>query len=399
MNYRQEILDIVAGKKGAGPVFVPRLDLWYSANRQAGTLPAKYARAELRDICDDMGFGYHAIIPNYLNLDDEQGDWDIGLGFYHLKSHCYKVMLHNVGRATEKRNGCTYTTYDTPKGKISTMGVLDDNMLKNGINFYALRNLAIKSEADYEAVAYIYKNIEIQPRYEVLEAQREFLGDRSPLIGFAGLHAGAMHLLIKELMQVDTFYVGMALDKEALEQLAAEIEPLLDRLFDIVANAPVDMILYGANYDVSLTAPSMFEEYIMPKLQEKSRLAHDKGKYLITHADGENFGLMPHLTRSGFDVADSACPAPLTKIPFDACYRDFSQNGITIWGGIPSTTMLEEIMSDNDFDKYLDYVFSSLGNGDRIIFSIADTTPPAAKWERIVKVAKRTEEFRNSKRY
>jgi hypothetical protein len=66
---------------------------------------------------------------------------------------------------------------------------------------------------------------------------------------------------------------------------------------------------------------------------------------------------------------------------------------ITIWGGIPSISVLETSMSDVEFEKYLDMTLESIGRGDHIIFSIADTTPAGAKFERLVRIAEKVREF------
>lgn len=66
---------------------------------------------------------------------------------------------------------------------------------------------------------------------------------------------------------------------------------------------------------------------------------------------------------------------------------------ITIWGGIPSLAVLEESMSDYEFEAYLDKLLSNIGAGKHIIFSIADTTPPGAKFEKIKLIAEKIREF------
>lgn len=50
--------------------FVPRLDLWYNANKRVGTLPDKYKNASLINIVDDLDLGYYAIVPNFRNFKD-----------------------------------------------------------------------------------------------------------------------------------------------------------------------------------------------------------------------------------------------------------------------------------------------------------------------------------------
>ena len=46
-----------------------------------------------------------------------------------------------------------------------------------------------------------------------------------------------------------------------------------------------------------------------------------------------------------------------------------------------------------EFEKYLDMTLESVGKGDHMIFSIADTTPPGAEFDRILTIAKKTAEF------
>ncbi len=58
-------------------------------------------------------------------------------------------------------------------------------------------------------------------------------------------------------------------------------------------------------------------------------------------------------------------------------------------GGIPSVCLLENFMSDEGFDAYLDPFFSQLGSGDQLILEISDTTPPGTEFGRIRKIGER----------
>ena len=115
-------------------------------------------------------------------------------------------------------------------------------------------------------------------------------------------------------------------------------------------------------------------------------------KFLICHVDGENHGLMDYILESGMDIADSVCPAPMTKLSFSD-YYSFFRDKIAIWGGIPSNAMLRETMPDADFYPYIDDIFSNLGNGKRLLISIADTLPPAAQFDRLEHIARMCREF------
>jgi hypothetical protein len=130
----------------------------------------------------------------------------------------------------------------------------------------------------------------------------------------------------------------------------------------------------------------------MPSLLRQAESLHQKGKFLATHTDGENKGLLQLYLESHIDVADSICPFPMTKLGLKEMRSAFKDK-ITIWGGVPSVCFLENSMSDYEFDKYLDEFLESIGDGTRFIVSIADTTPPGAKFERIKKLIAATKRF------
>ena len=92
---------------------------------------------------------------------------------------------------------------------------------------------------------------------------------------------------------------------DKLKNFAGRISKYYDRVFDVVSDSPCEVILSGANYDSSITTPPLFEEYFAPYLKKQSELCHEKGKFLLTHTDGENRGLLDKYLKSGFDIADS----------------------------------------------------------------------------------------------
>ncbi len=393
MTYRDRIINAIAGNGGDTLPFIPRLDLWYKANSLAGTLPPKYRHASLMDIVDGLGVGYHCLLPDFSDFEYPDADADIGLGVYHLGVNCYETIFHNVGKSVARSDkGEIRTTYQTPKGNLTTTALWDETMRRSGITLWVIREHAVKSEADWEAIAYLFENAEIVPRYDRLEKFQQFVGDRAEAVAYAHTQAGAMHLLVKDLMPFDEFCYAFMDDEAGLAQLAARIEPYMDRLFAVVAEAPSRLIFSGGNYDVAVTPPPVYERHMLPQIQKRAAKAHALGKYLICHTDGENDGLMDLLRQSGFDVADSVCPAPMTRLSL-AEYRRYFAGKTSIWGGIPSVAVLADSMSDAAFAKYFESLLEQAGDGRRLILSIADTTPPGAKFERIEHIARLAGQF------
>ena len=131
-------------------------------------------------------------------------------------------------------------------------------------------------------------------------------------------------------MPLDEFFYGMHDCPEEIERLAAEMEPYYSQMKQLAADSEAEIVMLGGNYDDSITHPRFFEKYIFPVLRDYAAVLHARGKYLMTHTDGENRRLIPLYLRAGFDIADSLCPAPMTRMSLGEI-RAALADRITIW--------------------------------------------------------------------
>jgi 5-methyltetrahydrofolate--homocysteine methyltransferase len=90
-------------------------------------------------------------------------------------------------------------------------------------------------------------------------------------------------------------------------------------------------------------------------------------------------------------MAEAVCPHPMTKLTIEEYYRWWADE-MTIFGGIPSNILLADSASDDEFEAYLDFLFKSIAPGRRFVLGIADTTPPDAVFERLVRIGERVEQ-------
>ena len=395
MTNKERILATLRGEPTDALPFVPRLDNWYYAHEATNTLPDAYKHATLREFADDLGVGFHSIIPNFKGWrKGGYADLHVGLGIYDLELSPWRVEFHNVG-VTEEHNarGERHVVYDTPKGKISTTTVYTQEMLKNGITLQVVKEHALKSAEDYEALAYIFENAEVIPNYEAYSEYREnYIGQRGIAVALSAMWASAGHYLIKELMGFQDFYLERYDDAEAMDVLIARLNPFCNRLFEAALNSPAEVILSGANFDTTFTSPPIVEELVVPELRRQCEIAHSRGKFIASHTDGENTKLLEHYLAAKIDIADSICPAPMTKLSLRETRAAFGDK-ITIWGGIPSTALLKETVSDREFYQIVDETLDAIGRGDHMIISVADTLPPAADFDRLLFLKKKVEEF------
>ena len=69
------------------------------------------------------------------------------------------------------------------------------------------------------------------------------------------------------------------------------------------------------------------------------------------------------------------------------------QGKVTIFGGVPSVALLEESMSDERFQAYMENLLREIAPGDRFILGVSDTTPPDAKFERLLRITEMVREW------
>lgn len=382
MSYKQLILDAIQGKPTDRIPFVPRLDLWYRANKHSNTLPAKYKNAALKEILQDLGVGYHAIIPDFQDLRNSGDDLHRALGIYNLWFMPYRTILNNVKVSSEVHGDKRTVEYHTPKGNIITETVYDAQMRSAGITITHISKYAIASAEDIEPLRYIFENASIEPNFAGYEEFKAQAGETGAPVAYMNMAASPMHLIQRDLAALDLFCFLMFDNPEEMAMLVSSIQLYFDKILDMVAQSSAEIVLSGANYDAAITNPPFFKRHIAPSLKKQADRLHAGGKFLLTHTDGENTGLLDEYIKSEFDVADSICPAPMTKLSLKNVRESFNGK-ITIWGGIPSISLLEDSMPDSEFFKYIDALMMEAGKGDHLIFSIADTTPPAAKFSRI----------------
>jgi len=250
----------------------------------------------------------------------------------------------------------------------------------------------IKTVDDYAAVAYIFANARVEENFEGYRDFASCIGDRGIAVAYVTSAASAMHYIQRELMTYETFFYHMYDHPEELAELSGQVQIYWNRLTRCALDCPADVFLLGANYDADLTYPPFFEQHLLPGLRAYADRLHAQGKYLLTHTDGENRGLLDLYVRAEIDIADSICPAPMTSHTIDQV-REAFDGRITIMGGIPSVALLPDSMPEREFEEFLEKFFVNIGRGDHLILGIADTTPPAADFNRILRIGELVQQF------
>jgi hypothetical protein len=255
-------------------------------------------------------------------------------------------------------------------------------MLDGGASMSWVTEHAIREPADFETVGYIFSHLKVDAQFDGYLARCAEVGERGVVVGYLLGTACPIHHIMKELMPVEQFFYAATDYPERIERLAEQMEPFYERLKEIGASSPAEIVLLGANYDDSITYPSFFERRILPALRDYAETLHRAGKYLMTHTDGENRRLLPLYLRAGFDIADSVTPYPMTRVRLEEYLETFSGR-ITIWGGIPSTLLCPDSTPEDQFRRSIDAMLERYGRQSRFILGVSDMVTADADFDRL----------------
>jgi hypothetical protein len=331
MNDRERILATIRGETPDRLPFVPRLEFWYRARCRSRTLPPELRSLSLMEITDRLGMGYYAVVPDFTNYTGDEMV-DQALGIVRLSVLPFKVTLEDVERRVLSSGRRTVVEYHTPVGSIRTASQFTEEMIAAGASDPYITEHAIRNSRDFEVVGHIFSRLKVEPVYNGYQAMRERVAERGIVIAFASSYACPIQHILAALMPLEQFFYTLHDYPATIERLAEQMAPYYKAIKAIAADSPAEVVLLGSNYDDSITYPAFFRKYLLTPLHEYAEVLHRKGKYMMTHTDGENRLLLPLYREAGFDIADSLCPYPMTRCKLEEIREAFADR-VTIWGG------------------------------------------------------------------
>jgi hypothetical protein len=346
------------------------------------TLPNEFKRLTLPEIIEKLNVGWYANIPDWTDFDSTEDNLDLPLGILRSKSLPYKTILEGVDRRITIRGNETIVEYITPVGSVFTTTVLTDDMRQAGVSAPYITTHAINESKDIDIVGYIFSHVKVVPALDGYLSLRDQIGDKGIAVAFASANACPIHHVLRTLMPMDKFFFAMMENPGKIYWLAEQMEEYYQSIKEIAASTPAEVVIHGGNYDDSITYPPFFQEHILPQLRDYAGTLHKQGKYLMTHTDGENHDLLSHYLDAEIDIADSLCPAPMTKCHLDEV-RNVFKNRITIWGGIPSVLLCSHSCDWNDFKRFIDDLLFRYGHESHFILGVSDMVTADADLDRL----------------
>ena len=360
MTNRERILAIMEGRVPDRIPWIPRLQIWYEANRRARTLPERYRHLGLREV-ERAVFGGTAARDAII---------------YRTELRDVEVRRHRLRRLE------TLVEYVTPVGTVTSRLRGTERLREQGIQDLEVE-FVLKRRQDYPVVEYMIDHTRCTPAFDEYERYERDVGDE----GYPMVNCGdcPFHHWMRALAGYDQAYFH-------LNDFASEVERLVAVLTDQfkqtvwrqMLDSPARLLMHGHHLSSQMTPPRLFERYILPYYQELSPRMLSRGKVLALHADNDTRQILSQIERAGFAMVECFVTHPMVDTTMAEARAAWGDR-VIIWGGVPSV-ILEEPYSEEEFERYMDDLFRAIAPGKAFILGVADNAMPGAKIERIQRI-------------
>lgn len=392
MTHKQRLLMSARGEMPDRIPYAPRIDLWYNANSLLDNLPERHKGKSADQIALDEGWTLHKVVADHTRQPDPDAMLHRALGMHSLREYVVKPIFSDQVRIEVQREGdSTHIRYTTSQGSLTTATVYNDKMKRAGTSVPWIAEHLIKGPDDYRVAAGLFENMDVIPAYEGFAQWKAEVGENGLPVTAFSVAAGPMHHIQKYLIEATDFFFHYRDYQKEMRHLAEVMTPMYEKALQIVADSPAEIVNWGSNFDDMITYAPFFEKEFLPWIRQAAQVLGPKDILVLCHTDGENLGLMDLLHDSGMNVAEAVCPHPMTKVTIQEYYKRWGDK-ITIFGGVPSNILLPQMTPDQEFEDFMDNLFDSIAPGDHFILGIADTTPPDADFERLVRIGRMVNE-------
>lgn len=364
MDFAKLHEDVCFKRAGGKIIWQPRIICWYDDKMfEHGKLPGKYEGMTRPQIYRDLGCS--ARIYEYGN--------------------CFIPVYDSTVTMRSEQKGDIYISYiDTPVGTVS-------QKLQSTPNSWAQSVVKewVCDEEDLKVFSYIEEHTDWKFSQETFDKIHEEWGDLGAPTMF--MPRVSVQRLYIDLMGVEEAVYAIADYPETVEEYFDALRECHFRLIDVINASPVKIINFGDNIHSGTLSPALFEKYVLPEYKLRCERLHKAGKFVTSHFDGDNRGLMQFYKQTGLDGIEAITPKPQGDVTLEEVKENLGD--MFLLDGIPA------IYFDKEFPEevLIDCVHRIIDMfAPNLILGISDEMSSRGDIERVRLVGKIVDEYNNS---
>lgn len=170
----------------------------------------------------------------------------------------------------------------------------------------------IKGPDDYKVMEFVWKDMVIRDNFNVIkEAVRRIGGDGLVYVRLAKVPIQEM---LYQMLGLEQFSLDYYDRRDLFDSLHESMLKRYEELFDLAADAPVEIILYGDNITSDVVGEERFRKYCMPVYKRTTEKIAGTGKKLAVHLDGRLASLKHTIGEADMDIVEALTPPPMGDV-------------------------------------------------------------------------------------
>jgi hypothetical protein len=302
---------VVFGEADGRIIWQPRILCWYDDRLFSGEgLPERYEGMDLYDVFRSLGCSAR---------------------LYEFNA-CFRRIEHpSVTVASRALNATdTETTVTTPVGTQTAV----HRRSRNSPHPITLK-WEVETPDELKVATWREANADWQWDREQYDAWTSRVGDLgAPTMFMPRMNVQCLYI---EKMGVENAVYAM-FDREA--EVAAffrELSACHDRLIDLIAVSPIEIVNFGENVHAGTLSPDLFLKYHLPECRRRCDRLHEAGKFVSSHWDGDVGPLLPFARETGLDGIEAITPEPQGDVTLEQV-REHLGDEMFLLDGIPAVT-------------------------------------------------------------
>lgn len=220
---------------------------------------------------------------------------------------------------------------DTPWGSLTQIVEVE-----HGYGSHWAREHLIKGPDDYAIVAEMVRHTRLTPNFDAVRAAVDHMGDRGVVMQWA--QRAPFQRVWIECAGIDRMALDMHDAPATVDDLISAYFDHQRRAFEILADAPAEIVWLGDNITGEIAGPALFEKYLLPYYAMACEMLIPAGKLPVCHMDGMLRQIADCIGQTGLPVMEAFTPPPDGNFPVRDARAAWPEKAL--WLNFPSSVHL-----------------------------------------------------------
>lgn len=170
----------------------------------------------------------------------------------------------------------------------------------------------IKTPDDYKVMDFVWKDAVFHDNYDFINESIRRIGADG--LVYVRLGKVPIQEMLYQMMGLERFSFDYYDRRDLFDSLHNTMLERYRELYNLAAESPVEIILFGDNITSDVVGEERFRNYCMPVYKQMQAVLSGTGKKLAVHMDGRLASIKKTVTEAAFQIVEALTPPPMGDV-------------------------------------------------------------------------------------